>query len=138
LADQQASRAKAIGFSRKQWQFNCDDKNVASHDVPARKAVGQIMANQPGTPFENIEGALEYVGYLLEASREAQEHIEAEIAKASGRELDRKKQALQIVKYKLTLLEMHIGTSMRLLKDLRKLRRLMLETGETRVRSVTA
>jgi hypothetical protein len=71
------------------------------------------MARQHATPFENIEGALEYVGYLLEASREAQRHIEMEITRASKPELARKKQALQLVKYKLTVLDSHIVISKR-------------------------
>jgi hypothetical protein len=96
------------------------------------------MVRQQATPFENIEGALEYVGYLLEASREAQKHVETEITNASRPELARKKQALQLVKYKLTVLESHIVISKRLLNDLRKLRRLILEERETRVSSASA
>ena len=96
------------------------------------------MASPKETPFENIEGALEYVGYLLEASREAHAHVETEIALASTPKLERKKQALLLVKYKLTLLESHIGTSKRLLNDLRKLRRLILEEREVRVSSAKA
>jgi hypothetical protein len=95
------------------------------------------MARRRETPFENIEGALEYVGYLLEASREAQRHIETEIARAAKPELVRKKQALQLVKYKLATLDYHVATSKRLLNDLRKLRRLILEERESRVNSVS-
>lgn len=95
------------------------------------------MARRQETPFENIEGALEYVGCLLEASREAQRHIEKEIARASSPEPARKKQALQLVKYKLATLDFHLVKSNRLLKDLRKLRRLILEEREPRVSSVT-
>jgi hypothetical protein len=90
------------------------------------------------TPFENIEGALEYVGYLLEASREAQKHIETEIIGADDPRLARKKEALQLVKYKLATLELHLVKSNRLLNDLRKLRRLILEETEARVSSATA
>ena len=96
------------------------------------------MARQQATPFENIEGALEYVGFLLEASREAQKHVETEITAASGTQLARKKQALQLVKYKLTVLESHIVTSKRLLNDLRKLRRLILEERRMHVSTVSA
>ncbi len=96
------------------------------------------MARRQETPFENIEGALEYVGYLLEASREAQSHIDTEIADASDPQLARKKQALQLVKYKLATLDVHIVASKRLLNDLRKLRRLILEVRENHVNSVTA
>ena len=95
------------------------------------------MARQE-TPFENIEGALEYVGFLLEASREAQKHVEMEIASASRLELARKQQALQLVKYKLTVLESHMVVSKRVLNDLRKLRSLILEERRVHVKSASA
>jgi len=96
------------------------------------------MAREQETPFDNIEGALEYVGCLLEASREAQRHVETEITRASNPQLARKKRALQLVKYKLATLDSHLVKSERLLNDLRKLRRLILEEKEARVSSVTA
>jgi hypothetical protein len=96
------------------------------------------MTLEQQTPFENIEGALEYVGYLLEASREAQKHIDEEIASAKNRQQDRKTQALQIVRYKLATLDFHILKSKRLLGDLRRLRRLILEERESQTRSVSA
>jgi hypothetical protein len=37
------------------------------------------MAYQLGTPFDNIEGAREYVNQLLAATREAQAEIETEL-----------------------------------------------------------
>jgi hypothetical protein len=89
------------------------------------------------TPFANIEGALEYVGCLLEACREAQEDVEMEIARLGKPELDRNKQALQLIKYKLSTLDFHIVTSKRLLNDLRKLRQLILKR-QSKVNSVTA
>ncbi len=96
------------------------------------------MVRHKQTPFENIEGALEYVGHLMEASQDAQKHIETEISRASKPQLARRKQALLLVKYKLTKLDFHIGTSKRILNDLRKLRRLILEERESRVSSATA
>lgn len=96
------------------------------------------MARHQETPFDNIEGALEYVSCLLEASREAQRHVETEIGRASHPELTRKKRALQLVKYKLATLDFHLVKSERLLNDLRKLRRLVLEEREARVSSMTA
>jgi hypothetical protein len=95
------------------------------------------MARQE-TPFENIEGALEYVGFLLEASREAQKHVETEITTASRPEQARKQQALQLVKYKLTVLESHMVVSKRVLNDLRKLRSLILEERRVHVSSASA
>jgi hypothetical protein len=96
------------------------------------------MASRQETPFENIEGALEYVGYLLEASEEAQRHIVAEITSSSDPQLARKRQALELVNYKLVKLNFHIAKSQRLLKDLRKLRRLILQDGAISVSVATA
>jgi hypothetical protein len=85
------------------------------------------MSYQPETPFDNIESALEYVNYLLDAIQEAHKQIETEIERSSDRKLARREQALQLVSYKLDKLESHIATSRRILKDLRTLRRLLLE-----------
>lgn len=83
------------------------------------------------TPFDNIESALEYVNHLFEATREAQDQIGTEILRAANRELARRKQALQLVNYKLDKLSSHIAASRRILNDLRMLRRLLLEERKT-------
>ena len=85
------------------------------------------MSYQPETPFDNIESALEYVNYLLEATQEAHKQIETEIERTTNLKLARRKQALQLVSYKLAKLTSHITTSRRILKDLRTLHRLLLE-----------
>jgi len=85
------------------------------------------MAYQPETPFDNIESAREYVNQLLAATREAQGEIETELLRATDPELLRRQQALQLVKYKLTQLASHMAASRRILNDLTKLRRLLLE-----------
>lgn len=84
------------------------------------------MTSRQETPFENIEGGLEYVGYLLEASQEAQRQIATGVTSASDPQLARKRQVLELVNYKLVKLNFHIAKSQHLLKDLRKLRRLIL------------
>jgi len=84
------------------------------------------MDYQPETPFDNIESALEYVTHLREAIDEAHKQIEAEIGLAKNLELTRRKQALQLVGYKLTTLSSHITASRRILNDLRTLRNLLL------------
>jgi hypothetical protein len=89
------------------------------------------MNYQAETPFDNIESALEYVNQLLEATREAQDQIEAEIVRAANPRLARRKQALQLVNYKLDKLSTHIAASRRILNDLRTLRRLLLEERKT-------
>jgi hypothetical protein len=82
---------------------------------------------EPETPFDNIESALEYVNLLLEATREAQGQIHTEILGAANPHLARRKEALQLVHYKLEKLSSHVASSRRILNDLRMLRRLLLE-----------
>ena len=89
------------------------------------------MSYQSETPFDNIESALEYVNHLLEATREAQEQVGVEILRAVNPQLARRKQALELVNYKLDKLSSHIAASRRILNDLRTLRRLLLEERKT-------
>lgn len=89
------------------------------------------MNGQSETPFHNIESALEYVNHLLEATREAQAQIDTEILRAATPQLTRRKQALQLVNYKLDQLSSHITASRRILNDLRTLRRLLSEDRQT-------
>src|SRR5258707_9537642 len=95
--------------------------------MPQREAVNY----QSETPFDNIESALEYVNHLLDATREAQDQIGTEILRAAKHPLARRKQALQLVNYKLDKLSSHIAASRRILNDLRTLRRLLLEERKT-------
>jgi len=90
------------------------------------------MSYRSETPFDNIEGSLEYVNHLLEATREAQDQIDTEILRSANPQLARRKQALQLVNYKLDKLSSHITASRRILNDLRTLRRLLLEERKTR------
>jgi hypothetical protein len=90
------------------------------------------MPYQSETPFDNIESAREYVNQLLAATYEAQADIETEILRATDPELARRQQALQLVKYKLIQLATHIAASRRILNDLTKLRRLLLEARKAR------
>lgn len=82
------------------------------------------MSYQPETPFENVESAQEFVSLLAEAIEEARRDIEAEI---TGPQPERRLQALQLVAYNLAKLSLHIGTSRRILNDLRSMRRLLLQ-----------
>lgn len=90
------------------------------------------------TPFDNIDSALEYVSSLLEACREAHQQVAAEIALMNDAHLARKKEALALVSYKLDRLTAHVGSSEHLLKDLRKLRRLILEERATTAKAASA
>ena len=85
------------------------------------------MAYQLETPFDNIESAHRYVNQLLAATREAQAEIETELRCVTDPEVARREQALQLVKYKLSQLTSHLSSSHRILNDLTKLRRFLLE-----------
>ncbi|MGA7293277.1 MAG: hypothetical protein WBW53_22570 [Terriglobales bacterium] len=83
--------------------------------------------NAPETPFDSVENAQQYIRLLAEAIAEAKTEIAADLVAGTKSGLDRRVQALQIVKFKLDKLEHHLKTSGRLLNDLRTLRRLLLE-----------
>ena len=85
------------------------------------------MKYQPETPFEHIESAIEYVDQLLGSSIEAQEDIQMELVLADAPGMERRKEALQLVSFKLEKLSGHIIASRRILNDLRMLRRLLLQ-----------
>lgn len=85
------------------------------------------MNYQPETPFDNIESALEYVSLLSDTTLEANDQVKIEIHRATAPEQARRKQALQLVNYKLVQLSSHLASSRRILNDLRTLRRLLLE-----------
>jgi hypothetical protein len=90
------------------------------------------MTYQSETPFDDIESARDYVDQLLSAAHEAQDEIKEEILRAKDPALARRQQALQLVNYKLSQLTSHIGASRRILNDLTKLRRLLLEGKKSR------
>ena len=78
------------------------------------------------TPFDNVEGAYEYVGLLLEAVRQARAEVVHDLERAQGEGAARQVEALQLVAWKLERLESHLGSSRHLLNDLRRLRILLL------------
>ncbi len=80
----------------------------------------------PETPFDNVDGAHEYVGLLLEAVGQARREVEEDREQARAELASRRLEALQIVAWKLTRLETQLQASHRLLNDLRRLRRLLL------------
>ena len=84
------------------------------------------MSQKAETPFDTIEGSHEYVRMLAEAVNEARRDVEEEIAAAERDRADRRKEALLLVSYNLAKLALHMGTSRRILNDLRSLRRLLL------------
>ena len=88
------------------------------------------------TPFDNVEGAHEYVGLLLEALRQAREEVAVDLERAQAESALRQVEALQLVAWKLERLDAHLLSSRHLLNDLRRLRRLLLgDEGSTGRRS---
>ena len=86
-----------------------------------------FVPHETETPFDNIEGSHEYVAMLAEALAEARRDVDAEIRVAESEGAQRRKEALILVAYNLSKLNLHITTSRRILNDLRTLRRLLLD-----------
>lgn len=78
------------------------------------------------TPFDNLDAAHEYVGLLLEAVQQARGDVSSDLADAGAEGELRRRQALQLVAWKLERLEQQLEGSRRLMNDLRRLRRLLL------------
>ena len=85
------------------------------------------MSYKPETPFDNIESAQRYVELLIEAIDESKRDVDADIARAESNRLERQVRALQLVSNGLMKLGQQMTTSLRILNDLRTLRRLLLE-----------
>jgi hypothetical protein len=85
------------------------------------------MSYRSETPFDNIESSHEYVSLLAEAIEIALAEVEADIALAGADGADRRRDALQLVLFKMNKLKGHMTSSRRILNDLRSLRRLLLE-----------
>jgi hypothetical protein len=79
---------------------------------------------EPESPFDNIESAQQFVELLFDAIEEARREVEADAAQPQS---ERRQQALQLVSYNLAKLSLHMGTSRRILNDLRSLRRLLYQ-----------
>jgi hypothetical protein len=85
------------------------------------------MSHHSETPFDNIESSHEYVTLLTEAIEISLAEVEADLALAGADGADRRREALQLVLFKMTKLKGHMTSSRRILNDLRMLRRLLLE-----------
>ena len=79
------------------------------------------------TPFDSVENAQAYIQLLIETLIEAKREVAADAASASSARSKRRLQALYLVEYKLRRLEHHLTVSSRMLNDLRRLRRLLLD-----------
>src|SRR5580658_4304464 len=85
------------------------------------------MSHRSETPFDNIESSHEYVSMLAEAIDVALAEAEADLALAGAEHADRRREAIQLVLFKMHKLKGHMTSSRRILNDLRTLRRLLLE-----------
>lgn len=85
------------------------------------------MSYKPETPFDSIESAQQYVELLIEAIEESKHDVDADIVRAESNRLERQKRALQLASNNLVKLSQHMTASLRILNDLRTLRRLLLE-----------
>jgi|SRR6516162_6992636 hypothetical protein len=98
--------------------------------IPVPGGKGVTVGNEAETPFDSIEGSHEYVALLAEALAEARRDVDADIQLADREGAQRRKEALTLVSYHLSKLNLHITTSRRILNDLRILRRLLLAERE--------
>ena len=85
-----------------------------------------MSRRQTDSPFEDIECSLEYVSLLADAVEETSAEIDADLANATAPGGERRREALQLVRFKLSKLSSHLTASRRVLNDLRSLRRLLL------------
>lgn len=83
--------------------------------------------SKQGSPFESIESAHGFMGLLAEVIADARQAVDTDLQAASAAAATRRVDALRIASYNLQKLELHVGRSVRILNDLRLLRRLLLE-----------
>jgi hypothetical protein len=91
----------------------------------ARAGGAESTVNVP-PPFDSIESSREYVGLLLRTIEEAATDVGEGLSLTPGDGAERRREAFQLVAYKLDRLRVHVATTRRLLNDLRNLR-LMLD-----------
>ena len=85
------------------------------------------MPNNEAAPFESVEEAQEYLLLLAEAVLECRQEVDGDIQRSTRDAQTRRTEAFQVVAYKLDKLHGNLKNSLRLLNDLRTLRRLLLE-----------
>jgi hypothetical protein len=95
------------------------------------------MQPNEARPFATIESALEFMDLLQAAIADTAADVRQDIADAQANSGDRRAEALQLVDYKLQQLSIHVGKSERLLKDLARLRALILCEGNRKSYAVT-
>jgi hypothetical protein len=84
----------------------------------------RAIEGQPEQAFATVEGSRNYVAQLLQALEEAVTDVSEELARIPARG-GRRREAFQVVAYKLEKLDSHLRASQRLLNDLVALRHIV-------------
>jgi len=92
---------------------------TATRPTPARR-------RPVDAPFASIEDAHEYVTLLTEVATHTRQSIQDALAAVDPAETGRRVDLLRLIDYKIWQLQSHLTTTLRLLNDLRTLRRLLL------------
>jgi hypothetical protein len=85
------------------------------------------MPQDPGSPFDSIESAHDFVILLAQTVLETKRDIDADIQRETNGKTNRRLEALRIASYSLDRLDAHLSRSRRILNDLRSLRRLLFQ-----------
>ena len=85
------------------------------------------MNQVPGSPFDSIEDARDFLLLLTQTVFETKLEIETDVEREADSNFPRRTAALKLAMYSLTRLEFHMQRSQRILNDLRTLRRLLFE-----------
>lgn len=86
-----------------------------------REGTASSRIEDTAHPFGTIEGSDAYVALLLQAVEETAADVAEDLLRTGGTG-GRRREALQLVAYKLEQLHSHLATSRRRLNDLRNLR----------------
>lgn len=84
------------------------------------------MHTNEDQPFATIESSLEFMHLLSAAIAETAADVQEDIHDAQTGPDQRRTEALQLVDFKLQQLSLHVGKSERLLRDLARLRTLIV------------
>jgi hypothetical protein len=90
------------------------------------------MPQESNSPFNTIESAQDFMNLLSDSIEETRRDIELDLVRAAADHEERREQALQLTLFKMDQLSSHIDKSLRLLNDLRTLRRLLFGERETK------
>lgn len=86
-------------------------------------------------PFATLESALAFMHLLASEIEETRADVQQDIAGVQPDGDRRQMEALQLVDYKLNQLALHVGKSERLLRDLARLRALIIDGSPIQARA---